>query len=148
MAERKQADNLALENGFLDMPHPLYDALIRQLARHQVNAYPTFYSSVRSTEQTEKLRKQLAGKYRTHSADADYVLSLLPYQATLKDARHSVVWIGVLLHNRRTNNSSLHYLKVPFDSDRHHGFDRGDGERIASSLVAWMAEQGLISKKQ
>lgn len=145
---KKQAEKLALENGYLDIPHPLYDALIQQLSNYNVSAYPTFYSSVRSSEQAEKLRRQLAGKYHYHAGNADYVLSLLPYQATLKDKNHSVVWIGVWLRNRRTNTSNIYYVTVPFDKGRHHGFDRNDGKRLAATLVSWLVEQGVLTPKE
>jgi len=144
-SESRQAEKLAFENGFLEMPHPLYDALIQALAAYHVKVNPDFFSSLRSTEQTGRIRKQLASKYARSAGKADFVLSLLPYQATLTDPEHSVVWIGVWLKDQHTNTSNVYYVTVPFSKDR-HGFNEADGKRTAAIVIRWLREKGVISQ--
>jgi len=143
----QMAEKIAFENGYLDMPLPMYESLIHNFSSYNVLSAPTFFSVVRPRDQIEKIKTELAKKALALDK-ADYTLTLMPYRVSLQDAGNVVVWIGVLLYDTKVNqNIWTHYISVPFGTGR-KGFNEADGSRISSLLMDQLLKKGWITAEK
>ena len=141
----KAAEKVAFENGYFEMPLPLFEALVRSFATYQIAAAPTFLSAVRTKDEVAKMRGDLAVKLKPLATPADFTMSLLPYRVAYQDADNAVIWIGVLMWDAKASkNIWTYYVSVPFGTGR-KGFSAADGDRVASVLTAEMVRRGWIT---
>lgn len=141
----QMAEKVAFENGYFDMPVPLFDAIVGNLAAYQVASAPLYISAVRLKEQGEALKSEIGNKFQPLAAKADFTLSLMPYRVAYQDANNSVIWIGVLLWDVKAGrNIWTYYISVPFGAAR-KGFSVADGNRVASILTDEMAKKGWLT---
>lgn len=141
------AEKVAFENGYLDMPIPLFDALVRCFASYQVSSAPIFYSALRSKEEVEKIKNDLAVNLKPLPASADFTLSIMPYRVAYQDADNAVIWIGVLLWDQKLKkNVWTYFVSVPFGPSR-KGFSEVEANRIAALLSGEMVKRGWITAK-
>lgn len=143
-AGNKLAEKIAFENGYLDIPLPMYEALIRSLATYHVRTKPTFVSVARGKDQVQDIQSELAKKYPSSSEKTDFSLTLLPYRASRDGGADVTVWIGAIIFESKTNQPVwTYYVTVPFGPKR-RGFNAEDGGRMAAVLINELLKEGLL----
>lgn len=143
----QKAEKIVFDNGYLDVPQPTYESLIRNFSSYHVRSIPTFFSLARPKDQIENIKTELAKKYPAALEKVDYTLTLMPYRVSLQDTDDAVVWIGVLLYDTKINqNIWTHYISIPFGKGR-KGFNEADGDRVASLLINEFLKKGWLKIK-
>jgi hypothetical protein len=145
----QMAENIAFENGYFEMPIPLFDALVNGFAAYQVTSAPLYVSAARTKEQGQALKSEIEKKFTPLVTKADFTLTLMPYRVAYQDANNSVIKIGVLLWDAKAGETIwVYYINVPFGTAR-KGFKEADGKRMASLLIDEMVNKGwLVALKQ
>lgn len=140
-----EAEKIVYANGYLDMPLPLFSALMHAFSQRHVLAAPVFYSAIRNKNEVEKIGKELGEKYSPLPGGGDYTLLLMPYRVSFRGVNDAVLMIGVNIRGKKINDSfGTQYLSVPFGATR-SGFAEADGERIASILIKDFEKNGWIT---
>lgn len=143
----KAAEKIAFENGYFDMPVPLFEALVRSFATYHIVAAPTFLSAVRNKDEVAKVKVELESKFKPLATPADFTMSLLPYRVAYQDANNAVIWIGILMWDAKASkNIWTYYVSVPFGTTR-KGFGEAEGNRVATLLTNEMVKRGWITIK-
>lgn len=145
---RQATEKIVLDNGYLDIPLPLYGALVKGFASYHVASSPTFFSLMRPKNQADSLKEALSKQFPPLAEKSDYILMLMPYRVSAQGAGNAVLWIGVNLNEKKTNNYIwTHYITVPFGIDR-KGFSEADGERLASILIGQLVKKGWLTAEK
>lgn len=140
-----EAEQVVYAHGYLNMPHPLFDALMRAFSQRQVLAVPVFNSAIRQKSDVERIKKELEEKYPQLPDGGNYMLLLMPYRVSFRGVNDAVLMIGVNIRGKKNNDSfGTQYLSVPFGATR-SGFTEVDGERIASILMDDFEKNGWVS---